>query len=446
MIDAQAFYQHLIEIKKQQSYVDTSRVVLESLFKALGSEPPSSGAINAFVRSRWSGYVSRDKATYRILNDYANFSKNENQLFADAFREHVRETFEGEARKAVKAYKNAIVPIPKNARIDPVFLNGLTNDEFVTAFKSLQNFLCAVYDGIGRGSPFEWGWPDWKAITWEGINHNRVIMVLDAMAKSGQMDGDLLVVDKKRFGGHGVCKPIAKTNLLLEGFIKTGLHIVGIYDKKSDSFTVSCPDNPNLISVLRSYFINGNDDRKNRVNALSFRFAENPETQTRETFFLAKTDGEPEELRKIYYWLYDEAVRHGFTPQGCESIGCYSYKKGDDEWLLLGSGHSYHEDAFLHSAPYKIAAKVRFLNVFKTHPDEIGRLLKKHPDAVGRPWQWCFCKTKPPDCKNRVVLKKNGQDRIHCARGINFYFHDPDFDDVKTILELYKIENGIKPV
>jgi len=55
-----------------------------------------------------------------------------------------------------------------------------------------------------------------------------------------------------------------------------------------------------------------------------------------------------------------------------------------------------------------------------------------------------FLQNKTPDCKNRVVLQKNGQDRIRCARGINFYFHDPDFDDVKTILELFKIENNIK--
>jgi len=59
----------------------------------LGSEPPSSEVIDTFVRSKWSGYVSRDKATYQILNDYADFCEKEYPLFTDAFREHVRETF-----------------------------------------------------------------------------------------------------------------------------------------------------------------------------------------------------------------------------------------------------------------------------------------------------------------------------------------------------------------
>jgi hypothetical protein len=38
----------------------------------------------------------------------------------------------------------------------------------------------AVYDAIEHGSPFKWGWPDWKALIWCGIIHNRVIMVLNA--------------------------------------------------------------------------------------------------------------------------------------------------------------------------------------------------------------------------------------------------------------------------
>ena len=43
---------------------------------------------------------------------------------------------------------------------------------------------------------------------------------------------------------------------------------------------------------------------------------------------MAITDGEPDHLREIYYWLYDEAVKHGFLPQCNVNMGCYSYKRG----------------------------------------------------------------------------------------------------------------------
>ena len=439
MTNTQAFCQYLTEKGKKQAYIDSCKDLICNLYDRYNLL--TSETIDAFVRSRWSGYVSRDRATYQILNDYADFCEKSTPSFTSAFREHIRKTFEGEARKAMKAYKSAIVPIPENTIINPSFLNGLSNEEFIEAYKSLQKFIYDVYDDIEYGSPFGWGWPDWKAITAEGINQNRVMIVLDALVGSGILDGNALVVDKKHFGRYGICKPIAKTKLMLEGFIKMGLHIEGLDDKKSTSFTVSYPDAPNLIAVLFAYF---KKSGKEHVSIFSYRFAENPDTQIRETFFLAKTDGEPERLRKIYYWLYDEAVKHKFSPTGYEYMGCYLYKKGSKEWLLLGSGSSYHEDEFLHSPNYALAAKVRFFHVFQTHPDKMADLMKRFPDSFGRPWTQCYkCKAEADDCSKRITFEKNGHDYNHCGHHHYFYFHNPNFDDVKDILELYKLENKI---
>jgi len=448
MSNQQAFLQRLSEKGKKQDYIDMSKELLDSFYHALGTEPQSSKSIDAFVRDRWSGYVRRDRATFQILNDYADFCETAAPLFTNAFREYTRETFEGEARKAMRAYKNAIVYIPKDTKIDPFYLNGLTNGEFAEAFRRLQELIYAIYDDIERGSPFDWGWPDWSGLTADGINHNRVMMTFEALAGSGHMDGDKLVVDKARFFGYAICKPMARTKLLLEGFVKIGFNIEGFEDKKSSSFIVTYLGIPNLITVLCAYFKKRSvEDGGNRVRAFSYRFVENPAAQTRETFFLAKTDGEPEKRREIYYWLYDEAVKYGFSPMGYVHMGCYSYKKGEQEWLLLGSGSSYHEDDFLHSPDFALAAKALFLRIFQTHPEKIDNLLKRFPESVGRPWDWCFkCRTNSYDCKNRIMLKKDGRNYYHCGAKTYFYFHDPEFDDVKAILELYKLENDIKPL
>jgi len=437
------FIQYLTGKKKKQAYIDTSIELLDSLEKMLGDNPPSTDIIDAFVKSRWCGYVSKDRATYQILNDYADFCEKTWTQFTDAFNNHIRETFEGEARKAMKIYKKALVPIPKDTVIAPGFLNGLTNDEFVTAFTHLQQFIRAIYDDIEGGSPFKWGWPGYRAIAAEGINQNRVMMVLSALVNSGHIDNDVLIVDKQCFGGHDICKPVVKAKLMLEGFAKTGLYFNALDNKDKATFTVSCPDIPKLITVLNAYFQRRHDDSSKHVHIFSYRFVEDPLVQDRESFFLAKTDGMPKNLKEIYYWLYDEAIKHGFTPTGNENMGCYSYKKGSKEWLLLGSGSSYHEDEFLHSPNYALAAKPRFHHVFKTHPEKISALKKKFPDSFGRTWTQCWkCKAKSDECKNRVKFELADRDYYHCGRGY-LYFHDPDLDDVKAILELYKWENGI---
>jgi hypothetical protein len=386
MNNTQAFIKYLTEKGKKQAYIDMSRDLLESFHSTLGDKPPSSAVIDKFVRSRWSGYISRDKETYKILNDYADFSETEYPLFSNAFREHIRDTFEGEARKAMRAYKNAIVYIPKGTKVDSAFLCGLNNDEFADAFQSLQELIYDIYNDIECGSPFDWGWSDWKVITADGLNHNRVMLLLEALTGSGRMEDDKLVVDKKYFGGYGICKPIASINLMLKKFMCKGFQIEELENKDSLVFTVSYPDVPNLITVLFSYFRNNTSGFKNHVRVFSYRFVENPAAQNRETFFLAKTDGEPANLREIYFWLYDEAGGYGYLPAGCESLGGYAYKKGKKEWLHVGSGHSYHEPEFLHSPNYEIAIKVRFHKVFQTHPETIDYWKKRFPNLFIRDW------------------------------------------------------------
>jgi len=449
MRSAQAFMQYLADKRKGQKYIEKRSNLILNFHAALNGKPPTVEVIDVFIRQRWSGYVSRDKDIFQAFSEYADFCEQT----TDVFNKFVRDTFEGEARKAMKAYKDAMVFIPSNTKIAPAHLNGLTNDEFVTAFLLLQKFLYNVYDAIEHGSPFEWGCPDWSDLTWYGLVHNRVIMLLNALVECGNIENNTLIVDKYRFEAHSkkkadeqiVCKPLHKTKMLLERLIPMGLHIEGLDDIDTPIFAVSFPDNPNVITVLCSYFNERNDKTTNHIRYFSYRFIEEPATQTHETLFLAMTDGEPEHLREIYYWLYDEAIKHGFEPTGTEKMHCYLYKKGTKEWLLLGKGSSYHEPEFLHSINYSIAAKFGFAKTYHTHPDKIKRLKQRFPTAFNNPWGGCHkCKATPEDCKNRVVF-----DHINLRHGCvksYFYFHDPTFDDVKEFLELYKIENKIKPL
>ena len=442
------FLQYLDEKGKKQTYISTLGWRLKHIYDALQIQPTSSHVIDNLVRSIWSGYAGRDKTVYRFLNDYANFCEADYPEFTAAFHEHVCDTFEGEARKAMRAYKNTFVYIPEDTTIASYFLEGLTNNQFVNAFKSLQEVVYAIYDDIERSSPFDWGLPDWQGITGECFDHtrvNRVMMILNALVSSSRINDNILVVDKTLFGRHAACKPATRVSLFLKGLVSHGFHMEKYDIKESSVFTVSYPDIPNLMTVLFSYFKERPDGQKNHVHVFSYRFVENPAVQTHETFFLAKTDGEPKELRDIYYWNYSEAVKHGFLPQGREVLGCYQYKKGTKEWLLLGNGHSYHEEDFLHSPPYAIAVKVCLPSVFRTHPQLTNELKKKFPNAFKNSFSNCRLertKNCGEMCKMRIITIINNREHIHCGRN-TLYFHDPTFDDVKMIYELYKLENSI---
>ena len=443
----QEFLNYLTEKGRKQAYVNTLDWRLKHIYDALQIQPTSAKVIDNLVRRVWSGYASRDKAVYRFLNDYADFCEADFPEFTAAFHGHVRETFEGEARKAMRAYKNAFVYIPKDTKIASHFLDGITNNRFVNAFKSLQEVIYTIYDNIECGSPFEWGWPAWDGITAEGLNHNRVIMIFDALAESSSIDGDMLIVDKKLFGKQKICTPLSKTKLMLNKLADIGFFINKLDDKDSPVFTLSYSDAPDFITVLYAYFTKERTD-KNHVNAFSYRFVEDHAVQTHETFFLAKTDGEPKELRDIYYWHYDEAKKHGFLPQEREYEGlhCYEYKKGSKRWeLFLGSNNSYHESDFLHSPPYAISAKVQLCRVFHTHPQITDDLKRKFPDTFRNTFTNCrFERTKNcgETCKRRIITTINNREYVHCG-GSYLYFHDPTFDDVKMIYELYKLENNI---
>jgi len=427
---------------------------IDHFYANLNGKPPTVSSIDTFVRNRWCGYVSRDKNTFAMLNEYANVCEQSDHVFASAFHAYIRETFEGEARKAMRAYKTDMVLIPDDAVINPAHIGELSNADFVHAFKAMQKFLYAVYDEIERGTPFDWGFPTWSDLTWHGLVQNRVVMLLYTLVSCGHADNNVLIVDKQCFAGHAkkrldeqlVCRSLKKTSLLLDGLSKMGMLIEGYHDANTPFFGVSFPDNPHAVAVICAYFKEPNPKNANHVRYFSYRFVEDPLTQSHETFFLVKTDSEPTHVREIYYWLYDEAIKHGFNPTGEEKMYCYLYKKGTKEWLLVGKGSSYHEEEFLHSINHTLSVKLAFPKIYHTHPEKIEWLKTRFPSSFATRWGGCYkCKEKKgtmETCKNRVIINPNNP-RMGCVKGY-FYFHNPTFDDVKEFVSLYKLENKFK--
>lgn len=431
-----------------QVYTQTFIQFLNEKYTTFAEKWQTSQNIETFISEAGRKGLQAVKVVYQILDEYVKLT-GETSPFAVSYRNHIRKTFEEPARDAVNAYKRAIVFIPEGTEIDPYFLGGLSNGEFVTAFKTLQQLVYDIYEEIERTSPFEWGWSGWSDMAAYGVWHNRVMGILGVFAETGEVQNDVLTVNKKEFFKHDTVKKQnqinakTKISMIIAGLMDMGLLIEGFDDKKTDAFTISYPDTPHVITVLKSYF---KEKRReccqchktdqypcmdlcdvtvigHHKHIFSYRFVEKhpPTVDDTEILFLAVTDSAPDELRKIQFYLHDEALKHGYkiqpwTPAHGGSLRYCNYTDnwGSKSWLTVGSGTSLM-DFFYTLGKNKWVLKTEFTRIFKKHPETADKLIKTYPEAYNH-------------------------------GDATFTLHNPTLDDVKIVLEVYKTENNIKPV
>jgi len=188
-----SFAMYLNEKKRAQKIITEHM----QLFDIFGDTKPTTEEIGSFVKQgTWHGSVELT-AGWRFLDEFAAFCETkkagdqadyELPIFAAAIRTLIHEHFEGDAWRAVTKYKQEIVFIPEGTLIDRQYLNGLDNDEFVAAFKALQELIYGIYEGIEQGSPLAW--------------HLRVIIAFDAK-------GTVTVIVQNTSGGVGALHYVA---------------------------------------------------------------------------------------------------------------------------------------------------------------------------------------------------------------------------------------------
>jgi hypothetical protein len=460
----EAFAAYLTERKRAQKTIDEHM----RLFDVFGDTPPTAEKIGIFCWGNPGTWFGSGELTarWRFLDEFAGFCEAQGvtgqtgyelPIYAAAIRTFIHDHFEGDAWRAVTKYKQEIVPIPEGTLIKSQFLNGLTNDGFVTAFRALQELIYGIYEGIEQGSPFEWGWPDWRGLGVYGINHDRVLRAFESLSYGELVNGSL-VVDKKDYFASDHHKPQDRAVMLLKGITQHGFYIEGLEDKKAPVFTVSCIDTPDVMRVVQSYFRsrpNPEGCRKcdedcmeqehcystnyyRHTKLVSHRFVETGEgadvqapfsmAEAGKAEFLARTDFLPDGLRQTHYALYHDACKVGIWAEPFYDMfnGAIVYAKGT--WK------KHTRLVFWDSN--NIA--VRLERVFTKHADKTAMLEARFPGIFAQKRRNCAdCK---PECKHRHL-------------GINpwcgyteFYFNNPTHDDVMFVWELFKLDNNIKPV
>ena len=397
----------------------------------------------------------------KFLNDYVSYIKKENPAqkpLADLIENYYKKSFESGAKSAAEKRRLAILPAPEKYAVNPEYLGRMDNTQFLEAFKELQAFVISCYEDIER-TPFEWGYPDFEAT--DGY-YNRVMDILFALGLCGTFVDDGIIVDGMQFFASNLIKRHKKIDLMMASFEEMGLCFDG-FSKKAESFRVFYPDDPNVAAVLCTYTtqIGANDAEwmwGNHLNSLSYRYIEDPDSQKYPSIFNAEMDYSSSKLREIQEWLYAEAEKYGFSLQtdGLPK-GCINYQKGSKDFLRVRQGEREPGAGHFEQHEAKIGTKVSFIHAFEREPDKMRALCERFPDVfrLDDPGKCCTddnphkfadnSESSGKRCAFRMRFALDGVTYTRCGLG-NFFFEDISFDDVKAILEMFLIENKIKPV
>ena len=447
MLDKQAYNYYLINKRQSPQLIEERLKFLDELQMHL--QQVSTEEISAFINKR--GLTSRQNA-YKFLADYSTYIEKEAPELLNISKiitQYCTQAFSDTARQAAILRKKAIVTIPENTHIDPKHLGNLTNAEFVQAFGTLQKCLVKAYDAVEQ-HPFEWGYPDFYS-TDPHRTYNRVIEVLFAFVSCGVHENGVLVVDTKKFKEE--IKLHKKVELITTGLGGVGFVLDG-FDKKSQVFRVSYPDNTHVITVLYRYVIATYDVQPQlRVNpriSLSFRFLEDVTLQKYEPEFLAALDCASEKLREIQLWLYEEAAKCGYhidvndPMEACGDafgalgwgIGCIIYKKSPTKnakrFLVVGD--------FEKDGKTSVFARVVFNNALHFENEMVKKLRNKFPNAFS--FYYCGC-IHPCNYSHRTSFNAEGTQYENCSSS-GTWFEDIGLDDAKDILALFKFDKKIK--
>lgn len=146
--------------------------------------------IGDFIQSfEWS-LVKVQKA-FEFLSDYVSFLQKEQPELpplADDINRYCLNRFQTSVIEYVINRKKEILLIPADVVVDPKYLGGLTNAQFVSTFKELQKMVIGIYQDVEK-SPFVWGYPDYYAT--DGF-FNRVIDFLFAFILCGEYNNETI--------------------------------------------------------------------------------------------------------------------------------------------------------------------------------------------------------------------------------------------------------------
>ncbi|MCL2604156.1 MAG: hypothetical protein FWD90_06730 [Defluviitaleaceae bacterium] len=349
-------------------------------------------------------------------------------------------------QKKAMEKRGKIVFIPENTTIKKECLVGVDNEAFVKCFRHMQEMVYHVYDDMITHFS-EYGI---KGETNKDGHFNLVSCfgdVLYQIALLGELSNGMLVVNINRFKEK---TKKHKYNLIINRLRDNGFDVTNhngkVFIKGEDYFTLSYPDMPEVVNVLKSYalLMKGylNDikpsylfymtDIYNFAN-FQYRFVEDETTRKySEPVFMTVIDLYSENGKKSLCRLYDEAGKFGYTlDAGLSTV--LDFKKDSKTFLSLNEDEN---------------KKINTRIILRKVTDKHMKMLYALPDYLQKFFTVSTCsycdgrKSTDGKCNMRIDYNWHGQPMRGCAYH-SFKFNDIKYEDLPLILDLFKMEFNI---
>jgi hypothetical protein len=349
-------------------------------------------------------------------------------------------------QKKAMEKRDKIIFIPENTIIKKECLAGVDNDAFVKCFRHMQDMAYHVYDDMITNFA-EYGIKG--EINKDGY-FNLVSCfgdVLYQIALLGELGNGMLAVNINRFKER---TKKHKYNLIINRLRDNGFDVTNhngkVFIKGEDYFTLSYPDMPEVVNVLKSYallmegYLNGvkpsylfyMTDIYNFAN-FQYRFVEDESTREYPNpVFTTEIDLYSENDKKLLCWLYDEADKFSYT-LGTGLATVLDFRKGSKSFLSLTEDENK-----------KINTRIILRKVIDTHM----KMLYALPNYLQESFTVSTCsycngrKTTEGKCNMRIDYNWYDQPMRGCAYHSS-KFPDIKYEDLPLILDLFKVEFNI---
>jgi len=357
-----------------------------------------------------------------------------------------------------ESFAAAIIAVPKNYPLK----KGLP-ENYCKQFAKLCAFAKKIYLDMAE-SPEKYGL---MLVDIESKDHNlardgyrtihRFVDTLSALCFSGKLKNHKLTVSAETFnkeikkGRGAVSGPVPKYELILSRLVESGFAITPFdgkpFGKKTDSFEVSFPKNPEMIDTINIY-CECWDKLKSDRSSIKMLPKEFHHHYYR---FDYKITADCENI-PIKQWLKDEADYLGYSPElktfALEfyemSLNYKDIKFDGEYYLKLKRIARITQTGYIamNNKVFKLALKI-------SEPDKCMAVIEKLPEALQKYFARDYCRhcsfqgATEKYCKFRIQWTFKSKPHTGCVHAC-FNFSDFENVDAEIFWEILELQYGLK--
>jgi len=346
-------------------------------------------------------------------------------------------------------------PIPEYFKVDPQYLFGINENEFIDGFRCLWNTVRDMYKDIVE-SPEVWGLPcvedfnpssgkykfDQKRAE-SGNSSRRLMEFLKMICQIGDLQGNKLIIPFAVYEEHlKKIKPKvtnAASCMLITRLVNFGFGFMGFdgksFDKNSDSFEVSYEDNKNLIPALYGYSMNI-PVRWEKLSVCHYDSVAVIDTIPQPVCAFVFSQYFTGNQKKFFIKFNERLLEEGFV---CIDSGGYPFvvEYYTSRQIPLNKDKPFIVRCLSDNNQLTIIMKMTDIANYSEYVNTL-------PSRIKSCYKVSHCRYCVKNCEAHYKWTIDGETFKDCQWGDGAHVTDFTLDDVKTYISIIKMEAGNK--